>query len=144
MSPQADGPPPRLSTRVGDVLVAQEVAKKDVGEMRGSGRERERERVRRPQPNLLVRDGEVLHVQLLAPSIPRFAGRRPAALQIHVPAHALVQAGVHLGQVRRRPAVHEGGQPQPPHVAPADGEVRNAGETGDGCQSDSRREGERE
>lgn len=104
--------------------------------MRGS--RRKRERMRRPHPNLLVREGEFFHVQLLALSIPHFTGCRLATLEIHVPAHALVQAVVHLGQVRRWLAVHKRGQPQPSDVTPTDGEVRNAGKTGDRCQSKSR------
>lgn len=145
VSPQADGPLPhplttdiqaefiRFFGRVGDILVAQEVTKKNVSSMRGSRRKRERTRTR--HPNSLLCEAEFLHVQLLALSIPHCTLCRVVTREIHVPAHALVEASVDLGEVRRRLAVHKRGQPQPSGVTPTDGEVRDARKTGDRYQS---------
>lgn len=149
VSPQADGPLPHLLAaniqaeflsffgRVGDVLVAQEVTEKNV--CVGEKKQEDRRELRTRHPNSLLREEEIFRVQLLALSIPHLARVRTVAREIQVPAHALVQAGVHLGEVRRRLAVHKRGQPQPSDVTLTDGEVRDAAKTGHRRQNKNRR-----
>lgn len=78
-------------------------------------------------PNSLLCEVELFHIRLRALSIPHFIHCWFVTWNFHVPAHALVQAGVDLGEVWRRLAVHKGGHFQPSNVALTNVEVRNAG-----------------